>query len=89
MALLQVLSYPFHDPVMTDRVFIASPKLTLESFFWASLIGIVCIVLFSWIGIYAQFKGLEGQATVEVSKSMGVGRMLLMNVIMITSATSR
>jgi|TARA_B110001469_G_C9634827_1_gene318086 Na+/proline symporter len=88
VALLQVLSYPFHDPVMTDRGFIASPKLTLKSFFWASLIGIVCIVLFSWIGIYTQFKGLEGQATVEVSKSMGVGMMLLMNFIMITSASS-
>lgn len=88
VALLQVLSYPFHDPVMTDRGFIASPKTTLKSFIWATLIGGVCIALFSWIGIFAQFKGLEGQSAVEVSKTLGVGMMLLMNFIIITSASS-
>ena len=88
VALLQVLSYPFHDPVMTDRGFIASPKTTLKSFIWATLIGGVCIALFSWLGIFTQFKGLEGQSAVEVSKTLGVGMMLLMNFIMITSASS-
>ena len=88
VALLQVFSYPFHDPVMTDRGFIASPKTTLKSFFAASLIGVVCILLFSLIGVYARFEGLEGQAAVEVSKTLGVGMMLLMNFIMITSASS-
>ena len=29
-ALIQVFSYPFHDPVMTDRGFIAEPKATLK-----------------------------------------------------------
>ena len=88
VALLQAFSYPFHDPVMTDRGFIASPKVTLKSFVWAALIGGMCIVLFSGIGIYARFQGMEGQAAVEVSKSFGVALMLLMNFIMITSASS-
>jgi Na+/proline symporter len=88
VALLQAFSYPFHDPVMTDRGFIASPKVTLKSFIWAALIGGMCIVLFSGIGIYARFQGMEGQAAVEVSKSFGVALMLLMNFIMITSASS-
>lgn len=88
VALLQVFSYPFHDPVMTDRAFIASPKTTLKSFIWAAVIGSVCIILFSWIGIFAQFQGMEGQAAVEVSKNMGVAMMLMMNFIMITSASS-
>jgi len=35
-AFLQSFSYPFHDPVMTDRGFISSPKTTLKSFLWAS-----------------------------------------------------
>ena len=88
VALLQAFSYPFHDPVMTDRGFIASPKVTLKSFICAAIIGGLCILLFSWIGIFAKFEGMFGQAAVEVSKSFGVGMMLLMNFIMITSASS-
>lgn len=32
-ALLQSFSYPFHDPVLTDRGFISSPKVTRKSFY--------------------------------------------------------
>lgn len=88
VALLQVFSYPFHDPVMTDRGFISAPITTLKSFVSAAFIGGGCILLFSWIGIYAQFEDMEGQAAVQVSKTLGTGMMLLMNFIMITSASS-
>lgn len=88
LAILQSFSYPFHDPVMTDRGFIAPSKQTLKSFFLAGLIGGLCIILFSFVGIFAKLQGLEGQAPVEVSKLLGVGMMLLMNFIMITSAAS-
>ena len=50
-ALLQVFSYPFHDPVLTDRGFISDPKTTLKSFIWATIVGFLCIVFFSFIGI--------------------------------------
>jgi Na+/proline symporter len=88
IALLQIFSYPFHDPVMTDRGFISSPKVTLRSFAAAAIIGSVFILFFSFIGIYARFNHMEGQAAVEVSKTLGVAMMLLMNFIMITSASS-
>ena len=87
-ALIQVFSYPFHDPVLTDRAFIAKPKVTLRSFFWASFVGMLCIILFSMVGIYAQFQGMQGQAAVEVSRSLGIVMMLMMNFIMVTSAAS-
>ncbi|GJM34746.1 MAG: sodium:solute symporter [Saprospiraceae bacterium] len=87
-ALIQVFSYPFHDSVMTDRGFISNPKTTLISFLWAALIGFFCITAFSFIGIYAQFAGLQGQAAVEVSKLLGLAGMLAMNFIMVTSAAS-
>jgi hypothetical protein len=32
-SIIQSFSYPFHDPVLTDRAFIASPKVT-KSFLW-------------------------------------------------------
>lgn len=88
VAIIQVFSYPFHDPVLTDRAFISDPKTTLRSFIFATLLGSLCILLFSFVGIYASFQGLEGQAPVEVSKLLGLVMMLAMNFIMVTSAAS-
>ena len=87
-AVLQSFSYPFHDPVLTDRGFLSSPKVTLKSFLWASIIGALCIILFSIIGVYAQSQGMRGQAAVEVGKAFGVVILLVINFIMITSAAS-
>jgi Na+/proline symporter len=87
-AVLQSLSYPFHDPVLTDRGFLSSPKITLKSFLWAGIIGAACIILFSIIGAFAQAKGMQGQAAVEVGKAFGVLILLVINFIMITSAAS-
>jgi Na+/proline symporter len=88
VALIQVFSYPFHDPVLTDRGFISSPKTTLKSYALATLFGFTCILLFSFVGIYAHFNQLEGEATVAVSRSLGAGMMLMMNFIMVTSASA-
>lgn len=87
-ALLQVFSYPFHDPVLTDRGFISDPKTTLKSYFSATVIGFGAILLFSFVGIHAQKQGLSGQAAVEVSRTLGIFMMLVTNFIMITSAAS-
>jgi Na+/proline symporter len=87
-AIIQSFSYPFHDPVLTDRAFIASPKVTRTSFLWASILGGLCIVLFSIIGVYAKTKGMTGDAAFEVGKAFGVVILLVINFIMITSAAS-
>lgn len=88
VALIQVFSYPFHDPVMTDRGFITEEKTTLKSFLTAGVLGFVFILLFSLIGVYGKLIGVDGQAAVEVAKTLGVVSMILMNFIMITSASS-
>ncbi|AJR02532.1 SLC5/6 family protein [Siansivirga zeaxanthinifaciens] len=87
-AIIQSFSYPFHDPVLTDRAFISSPKVTRTSFLLASLLGAFSIVLFSVVGVYAQTQGLQGQVAVEVGKAFGVVILLVINFIMITSAAS-
>jgi len=87
-ALLQSFSYPFHDPVLTDRGFLSSPEVTLKSFLGASVLGALCIILFSIVGVYAQSQGMQGQAAVEVGKAFGVVILLVINFIMITSAAS-
>lgn len=88
LAILQSLSYPFHDPVMTDRGFVTDAKTTRKSYLWASVIGMTCIILFSFVGIYGRMEGISGQAPVEVAKLLGIPMMLVMNFIMITSAAS-
>lgn len=88
VALIQVFSYPFHDPVLTDRGFITDEKTTLKSYIASTIIGFAAILLFSFVGIYAQMLGLEGQAAVEVSKTLGIFTAVIMNFIMITSASS-
>ena len=87
-AFIQIFSYPFHDSVMTDRGFISSPKTTLRSFVLAAVIGFGCLVTFSFVGVFARFQGMEGQAAVEVGKVLGTAVMLAMNFIMVTSAAS-
>ena len=88
VALIQIFSYPFHDPVMTDRGFISDRKTTLKSFMAATAGGFIIILLFSFVGIYGKYIGVSGQAAVEVSKTFGIPMMVLMNFIMITSAAS-
>lgn len=88
VAFIQVFSYPFHDPVMTDRGFITDPRTMRKAFFWAVPIGFFAIVFFSLIGVYAGQKGMQGQAAVQVAQSLGIWSMLCINFIMITSASS-
>lgn len=88
VAIIQVFSYPWHDPIMTDRGFISSPSTTLKSFLWATIIGIICIILASFIGVFGSMQGVSTPATMEVARLMGVPMMLAMNLIMVTSAAS-
>ncbi len=88
VAFIQIFSYPFHDPVLTDRGFIADEKTTLKSYIIATVLGFAFILLFSFVGIYACLLGLSGQAAVEVSKTLGLFSMIVMNFIMVTSASS-
>lgn len=88
VALLQAFSYPFHDPVMTDRGFITDARTMRKAFVIAVPVGFIAIVLFSLIGVYARQADLSGQAAVEVGKLLGGALMLAINFIMITSASS-
>lgn len=87
-ALIQVFSYPFHDPVLTDRGFISDAGTTLKSYLAATVIGFAAILMFSLVGIHARGQGLTGQAAVVVSRTVGLFMMLATNFIMITSAAS-
>ncbi|GAB4000871.1 sodium:solute symporter [Spirosoma daeguense] len=88
VALVQCFSYPFHDPVLTDRGFISDTRTTLRAYIWAAVIGSLCIIFFSFVGIFAKLNSLTGEAPVAVARYFGVPMLLLMNLIMVTSASS-
>ena len=87
---LQVFSYPFHDPILTDRGFINEEKKMLKAFIFAGVAGFICIAIFSLIGVYAQISQIEtlGNAPAAVGRSLGIGAMFMISVIMLSSAGS-
>lgn len=90
VALLQLFSYPFHDPVLTDRGFVNNEKTMLKSFVVAGLLGFVAVFIFSLVGVHARLNGIDamGNAPVAVGRSLGLAALFFMSVIMMTSAGS-
>jgi Na+/proline symporter len=89
VALLQVLSYPMHDPVMMDRGFIADQKTTNLSFIHAGWISILCILAFGSLGVIAGANAQTGQSMTEVLKSLlGTWPFFLFNAALVISAMS-
>lgn len=88
---LQVVSYPFHDPVLTDRGFINRERAMLTAFVIAGVLGFVAIAGFGLVGVHAQLAGLEAvgdNVPAAVGRSLGVTTFFFMGVIMISSAGS-
>ncbi|HKO14813.1 MAG TPA: hypothetical protein VJU87_01185 [Gemmatimonadaceae bacterium] len=90
VALLQSLSYPFHDPVLTDRAFLADAKTTRRAFFMAGGFGALSIALFGLVGVSAFVAGtpVHDDAPRVVAAALGSGALVLVNVVMLTSAGS-
>ncbi len=87
---LQIFSYGFHDPVLTDRGFISEERSMRRSFVIAGLLGFVAILAFSLIGVHAQLSGLAASDNVPaaLAKSLGVTALLVMTVVMVSAAGS-
>ena len=88
LALVQVFSYPFHDPVLTDRGFLNQPKQALKSFLLASMLSGSFIFLFSLIGLYGLSFGLGKPTSVTVPASFGLAMLLVFNAIMLMTGGS-
>lgn len=87
---LQLFSYPFHDPVLTDRGFISDEKTLRRSFLIAGVLGFFAILAFSLIGVHASLVGIAGSDNVPaaLAKASGVVALLVMTVVMVSAAGS-
>ena len=88
VAFIQIWSYPFHDPVLTDRAFITESRKMKRAFLIAGVVGFACILLFSLTGVFNQIAGLGGNSTMTTARYFGLPVLIAMNLIMMISATS-
>ncbi|UTW11543.1 sodium:solute symporter family transporter [Marinobacterium rhizophilum] len=89
VALLQVWSYPMHDPVMMDRGFLADRETTRRSFFHAGWISILCITAFGSLGVLAGAQAVAGEDMHSVlARILGDVPLLLFNAALVISAMS-
>ena len=90
VAAVQVLSYPFHDPVLTDRGFITREKTMLRAMIVSGVLGFVCIFAFSLVGVHARIEGLPAGDNMPGAVALAFGALpyLLMTAVMIMAAGS-
>lgn len=89
VAALQVLSYPAHDPVMTDRGFLADRAVTRRSFLHAFWISALCIFGFGLLGVHAGLVATSGETMQAVWTRLFNPVVLLgLNTVLIVSAMS-
>lgn len=80
MALPQAASYPFHDPVLTDRALVNPPSSMLRACWVAGALGGLFIVLYSPIGIAWKLSGLSGPGDAPLRVARGLGAAVLGNL---------
>lgn len=89
VALLQVWSYPMHDPVMMDRGFLSDRSTTRASFLHAGWISILCITVFGSFGVIAGTFAESGESmNIVLERILGDIPMVLFNVALVISAMS-
>ena len=85
-------SYPFMDPVLTDRTFLSTPRTMLLSFAVGGAVAFTFIVLFGGIGIYGCSLATPPQAgfgnPVAVAKALGGASEFFITLVMMSSSLS-
>lgn len=89
VAALQVFSYPAHDPVMTDRGFLADRAVTRRSFLHAFWISVLCIFGFGLMGVHAGLVAASGETMQHVwARLFDPVVLLSLNTVLVVSALS-
>ena len=89
VALLQILSYPLHDPVMMDRGFIADRSTTKRSFLHAFWLSALLILAFGLLGVFAGLqRGADQDVLLTLQRLLGTPAMLLLGLALVISAAS-
>lgn len=89
VALLQVWSYPLHDPVMMDRGFIADRATTRRSFLHAFWVSALCILAFGLLGVFAGLHaGADAELIGTLARLLGAPAAVALGAALVISAAS-
>lgn len=90
VTVLQLFSYPFHDPVLTDRGFITEEKTMVKAFTVSGILGFFAILIFSFVGLHANLEGMELTANVpaQVGAATSITAFFALAILMIFAAGS-
>jgi hypothetical protein len=89
VALIQVPSYPLHDPVMMDRGFLADRVTTRRSFLHAFWISALLILAFGLLGVFAGLHRTGGEEFLDtLTRLLGQPAALLLGIALVVSAAS-
>lgn len=90
VTVLQLFSYPFHDPVLTDRGFITEEKTMVKAFTVSGILGFFAILVFSFIGMHARLEGMPLVANVpaQVGAATSMAAFFALAILMIFAAGS-
>lgn len=89
VALLQVLSYPLHDPVMMDRGFLADRDTTRRSFLHAFWVSALLILMFGLVGVFTGLHAAgEGDFLKGLDSLLGGPAMFAVGLALVLSAIS-
>lgn len=89
VALLQIISYPMHDPVMMDRGWLADRKTSFMSFVHAFWLSALCILAFGLVGVYAGLHKNAGEAMMQTFERLfDRNTLVLINIALLVSAMS-
>eukprot|EP00775_Hariotina_reticulata_P012830 gene12830-12958_t len=94
------LSYPYFDPVLTDRAFLGEPGTMVRAFVAGGIMAILFIFLFSFVGIFGAmaavlrpetvpcdiYAGMLGGQPAAVAKYFGTAVFSIVNLIFLISS---
>jgi hypothetical protein len=89
VAVLQIPSYPLHDPVMMDRSFLADRRTTRRSLVYAFGIASTLIFAFGLLGVFAGlYAGAAGDFLPGLEQMLGPTTMFFVGLALVLSAAS-
>ena len=89
VALLQILSYPMHDPVMMDRGFLSDDKTTQRSFIYSFLLSFPLIFAFGLLGVFVNLASeTNGSVLTDLQNVLGAPMMFIVAIVLIVSSAS-
>lgn len=85
---LQIFSYPFHDPVLTDRAFLTDVKTMLKVYIVSGVLGFIAILMTSLIGIQAVMAGIpvSGNVPAGIAQALGGVGHISIGLLMVVAA---